>query len=339
MTDLDLTGEDVWEVVHGFDLPLILIELQDFTVVAATPALFREIGLSPSDVLHQPVFDLFDDADRASSKMALQAISTGLVDFYRSSRHLRPTSTGALELSAWVRALDFGERRLALAEFAIGHAPRNSPLVEHLGYSPPLMALGTTDADGIVLSVSDNVRAVLGIEPSGLIGRPLLRDEQERRLCRELDRSDSGDLTASISLKFHDNVSGKDGVRCIITSLAESTSRWFMLISGPDPATAPKLERAAQLEHRLWRIASEVQASGIFDSLGSFPDAQRFPQLNSLTTRQWEVLSRLLRGERVASIASALYVSPSTVRNSLSEIFKIFGVHSQAELIELLRQS
>jgi DNA-binding NarL/FixJ family response regulator len=125
-------------------------------------------------------------------------------------------------------------------------------------------------------------------------------------------------------------------VRCIVTCLAESTSRVFLLLSGPDPTTASKLDRVAQLEHRLWRIASEVQASGIFDSLGSFPDAERFPQLNSLTTRQWEVLSRLLRGERVPAIAKALFVSPSTIRNNLSEIFRIFDVHSQSELLNLL---
>jgi EAL domain-containing protein (putative c-di-GMP-specific phosphodiesterase class I) len=47
-----------------------------------------------------------------------------------------------LEVSAWVRALDFGERRLALAEYSTSLTPGDSPLVEHLGYSPLLMALG-----------------------------------------------------------------------------------------------------------------------------------------------------------------------------------------------------
>lgn len=200
------------------------------------------------------------------------------------------------------------------------------------------MALGTTDANGTILSVSDTVRAIVGIEPAQLVGTALLNSDEQRRLCLQIDQSaDEEHFTASISLHLRDRVSGQESVRCIITSLAESTSRWFMLVSGPDPATAPKLDRTAQLEHRLWRIASEVQASGIFDSLGSLPDAQRFPQLNSLSTRQWEVLRRLLRGERVPSIAASLYVSQSTVRNNLSDIFRVFGVHSQAELLERLR--
>ncbi len=337
--DLDLAGQDVWEVCQRLDLPLALVELEHATVIGATPALFRELNLAPSTVLHHPVFELFEDPDRESAQLALRAITNGLVDFYRSRRRLR-TATGApLEASVWVRALDFGERRFALAEYSASPEPRDSPLVEHLGYTPPLMALGTTDARGVVLSVSNTVRDIVGVAPATLIGKPLLTSEEERRLCRQLDRAhDNGEATASISLDLRIHLAGREGLRCIITSLADTTSRWFILISGPDPATAPKLERAAQLEHRLWRIASEVQASGIFDSLGSFPDAQRFPQLNSLSTRQWEVLSRLLRGERVPTIASALFVSPSTVRNNLSEIFRIFHVHSQAELLELLNE-
>ena len=110
----------------------------------------------------------------------------------------------------------------------------------------------------------------------------------------------------------------------------------FFAVSGSDEVIDRQPSRVAQLEKRLWRIASEVQASGIFDTMSTMPDLARFPQLSALSTRQWEVLSRLLRGERVPSIAEALFVSQSTVRNNLSTIFEKFGVHSQAELISLL---
>lgn len=62
------------------------------------------------------------------------------------------------------------------------------------------------------------------------------------------------------------------------------------------------------------------------------------PQLGQLTTRQWEILRRLSRGERVPTIANALFVSQSTVRNHLATIFQKFGVHSQAELLEVVRE-
>jgi DNA-binding CsgD family transcriptional regulator len=44
-----------------------------------------------------------------------------------------------------------------------------------------------------------------------------------------------------------------------------------------------------------------------------------------------------LRGKRVATIARMMFISQSTVRNHLSAIFERFGVHSQAELLALLR--
>jgi DNA-binding NarL/FixJ family response regulator len=49
------------------------------------------------------------------------------------------------------------------------------------------------------------------------------------------------------------------------------------------------------------------------------------------------VLSRLLDGERVPAIAASLYVSQSTVRNHLSSIYAKLGVHSQVDLVRLIR--
>lgn len=73
------------------------------------------------------------------------------------------------------------------------------------------------------------------------------------------------------------------------------------------------------------------------DSLAVLPRLASGRELTDLTTRQWEILSRLAEGQRVPTIADELYISPSTVRNHLAVIFRKFGVHSQAELMERLR--
>ncbi|MBI5088776.1 MAG: EAL domain-containing protein, partial [Actinobacteria bacterium] len=67
------------------------------------------------------------------------------------------------------------------------------------------------------------------------------------------------------------------------------------------------------------------------------PAIDLMAESEKLSTRQLEVLRRLLAGERVPGIARALYLSQSTVRNHLSVIFQRLGVHSQEELIQLLR--
>lgn len=98
----------------------------------------------------------------------------------------------------------------------------------------------------------------------------------------------------------------------------------------------------ALVELAAHRLASKgigalvVSADG--QRLEVIPATSEVPELSELTSRQWEILSRLLRGERVATIAAALYVSRSTVRNHLGAIYRKFGVHSQLELLDRLRR-
>jgi DNA-binding NarL/FixJ family response regulator len=92
------------------------------------------------------------------------------------------------------------------------------------------------------------------------------------------------------------------------------------------------------MERRLRRIASELRAAGVMDDIDDLPTFDEFPQLTSLSSRQWQVLVRLLRGERVPTIARDLFLSPRTVRNYLAAIFERFDVHSQGELIALLKR-
>lgn len=92
-----------------------------------------------------------------------------------------------------------------------------------------------------------------------------------------------------------------------------------------------------RLEEHLLRIAAEVRSAGLLpppEEPSSFDPADR---LSGMSRRQSEIVHRLLLGERVPQIARAMRLSPSTVRNHLSTVFRKFGVHSQIELIAVLR--
>ncbi len=60
------------------------------------------------------------------------------------------------------------------------------------------------------------------------------------------------------------------------------------------------------------------------------------PALETLTTREREVLDLLLLGARVAQAADALGISANTVRNHLKAIYRKLGVASRIELMRLL---
>lgn len=57
-----------------------------------------------------------------------------------------------------------------------------------------------------------------------------------------------------------------------------------------------------------------------------------------LSTREQQVLERLVAGERAPEIAKSLYLSPHTVRNHLKAIFQKLDVHSQVELVSKARR-
>ena len=103
-------------------------------------------------------------------------------------------------------------------------------------------------------------------------------------------------------------------------------------LSGP----GRDLDRVEELELLLRRIGAEVRSAVMEDTMEPAIDMNEIAELGGLTTRQWEVLHRLLSGKRVAVIASELYISRSTVRNHLSTIYQRFGVHTQTELVVLL---
>ena len=67
-------------------------------------------------------------------------------------------------------------------------------------------------------------------------------------------------------------------------------------------------------------------------------DLQKLVTQYGLTRREGETLRLFMTDQRVENIAPTLAVSPSTVRTHLTSIFRKLGVHSQAELIQHIKQ-
>jgi DNA-binding CsgD family transcriptional regulator len=98
--------------------------------------------------------------------------------------------------------------------------------------------------------------------------------------------------------------------------------------------------------HPVWALVTMSEVDGdqrfslrLGDGLGA--GAARTPawpeDMLELTIREAEVVSRLLTGQRVATIAREMFLSPRTIRNHLTAVFRKADVHSQDQLIQLLR--
>lgn len=97
------------------------------------------------------------------------------------------------------------------------------------------------------------------------------------------------------------------------------------------------VDRQRRLEESLKRIAQELARMGVGGESTLAVAPASLPELERLSRRERQVLDLLLEGHRVVSIAEQLCVSEHTVRNHLKSIFKKLGVHSQAELVGLVR--
>lgn len=335
---MSATDEKMWELVRARELPLLLTRLSDFTVQAATEAALDQVDMTPETVIGSSIFDLMDDEERSRAREALQALADGTIDFYRTYRPLSHERTRQPGVYVWSHAIDFGPRRFALSEIRATRKPTESPLVENLGYEPPVFAIGLMDHSGIVTSVSDDVGDVVGTGPETLIGHALLPQEQYELWAR-FHSGPPPHAGCSMSLLYPSPSALPTGVslQCLLMCLAGSESFCFILLPNPTPPSRADAGRVAELEKHLRRIAQEVRASGVIEAARTIPDPARFPQLRSLSAREWDVLNRLLGGERVPTIAKEMYLSQSAVRNHLSELFRKFGVHSQPELLALLR--
>jgi PAS domain S-box-containing protein len=202
------------------------------------------------------------------------------------------------------------------------------------------VVVGACDVELRITSVSSDVKVLLGRRPDGLIGMPFVdwvHPDDVAAVLLAVGRC----LADGVSVGAAVRVQHADGeylpMRLVVSPLHGRTGARFGFVLTSDRPEATKGGRAGELEQRLWRIALEVQAAGMLDELHSLPDPARLAQEYELSSRQWEVLARISRGERVPSIAKAMYVNQSTVRNHLSAIFRKFGVHSQTELLDHIR--
>jgi PAS domain S-box-containing protein len=166
----------------------------------------------------------------------------------------------------------------------------------------------------------------------------LVHPDDAAAIVRAFEKSVNDDAEVTLLGRFAQRDGTWRPLRLVIRPIGADTTRFGFMLTPVGASPLPDdAERIAELEQRLQRIAEEVQAAGILEGFGQMPKLAQIAGLNSLTARQWAIVSRLLRGQRVPAIAQSMYLSQSTVRNHLAMVFRKVGVHSQAELLRLLR--
>lgn len=332
--------DELGRAVNACDFPLVVRDGQGIIRLANSQA--AQLTGLPIDRLVGRPLEIFVE-DRDFSRQLSANLGAGKVQAAQTNPDFVSPAGVVTPVWAYTRALVVGGVRLgvtlAVPKAEVGRLGRD-PLRPWRELLP--VAVGMADQSLRVQQVSTDIRDVLGKAPDQLLGRNLVSlvhpDDREPLEEAALDLSQ-----APVSLpdvRFDDGHGGWAGTCLLLSEVSiagEETSGVLFALVGSVDQPAPQGDRAAQLEMHLRRIALEVRAAGVLDNIGSAEPVHHHPQLAALSTRQWEILSRIMNGQRVPAIAAELFLSPSTVRNHLVTIFRMFGVHSQSELVELLR--
>jgi len=314
-----------------------LVRLDDLAIEAITVAGRAQLGLPTAAIIGRSILDIVAPVERDHARAAMQAIQSGAIDFYRAERARLVTNAGG---TVWARKLWLGGEAYVLAAWFGVDRDRDRPIRAAAGQLFGLtLAVGIADRDGVVASVSVDETHAPRLRPEALIGRRLYGPDQERGMLsirREAGLTRTGSSVA-FSIDIPEAAAAGYELVCVLAALAGTDDRLFLVLGMPTQAGG----REAELESHLWRIAAEVESSGILLRVGRDPvlGLARSEAAAGLSPRQWDILRRLVNGDRVPTIAAELFLSPSTVRGHLSAIFDRFDVHSQAELLARLRDT
>ena len=223
----------------------------------------------------------------------------------------------------------------------------------------PLESLLAAMSDGVLITDENGHRTyensalsdLVGadpLEPTGTDAPPRwLPESQQERYSKYIAQARQGKITHDIvSLDWKVETSTGQHIGALIKLIPMRSNgigpvplMWLIV---PDRVVmdvpAGSTTRQVQLEESLRRIASELGRVGMIPSGGgSLATRASLPELDRFSPRETEVLEQLLARHRVTSIAKELEVSEHTVRNHLKSMFRKLGVHSQAELVGLVR--
>lgn len=332
------TSRDLERALTACDFPLVVWTSTDGIIRLANHLAAELLGLSLQSLTGRQIYEFLLPADAV--RAGVHAVSSGAIDSLRAKRRIaRP---GGLETPVWVwtRVVDFDGNRggvtLVVPYADAGRLGRDK--------SEPWrdlfpVAVGTADSKWRILSISSEIQELLGRSSpdcTGLALMGLVHPEDLPKL-RPHHWQEDGTPMSRCRVRFAHADDYWVEVCLLATRRLADLGFVFALVGAPAAPLPSPLDRTAELELRLRHIAAEVRAARVLDDFSALPAPSDFPPLRELTTRQWEILSRLLQGQRVPTIANELFLTPSTVRNHLASIFRRFGVHSQPELLALLQ--
>lgn len=328
-------SKELVSVVENSALPALLLRVPSEEIIAASEQAGRLLGVPVKKLVGRSAEDFAVDAP--SGGLAL--IAQGRVSGFQATRTLVGGADGKQRLQVWVRG--------DLSNVPVGYAM----VVLWPGGRAPWMYLpdrgeksletheivGTVDAHLLVDRVSDDVRR-LCTTPEQVIGSSFFQLFDITSAAEVLHAVATATSTGR-GLCLAVNICRDDEPamgELMLRPLVPAPSFSFVL-AVRDAETLPKLAVVPD-QNTFESLGRGLHALALADTLAQF-DAAGVKGAEKLTTREMDIVMRLMDGDRVPAIARDMYLSQSTIRNHLSSVFRKLGVSSQQQLIDLIRDA
>jgi DNA-binding CsgD family transcriptional regulator len=320
------------EIVSKSPLMALVVELPSERILAASESAIELLSRVAEPVVGRTVTEFMTDQTTGADLLL-----TGRVHGYQTTRTL-PTDNGDVDVQLWVRGVAGEGSPYAISVLWPGGGQCDTLLPDLEGEELPV-AVGSSDGELVVDRICHDVSALTQRPATETLGRSLLRLVEPADTAAlmfgvaETVRSGTG---TSVRVR----VSRADGeplwCHILLTPLVPPPALAFTIVPDRDEDEVPGAADAA--ERVLWRLGSGMEATAISRHLAG-AEAAGAGHLQRLTTRELDIVGRLMAGDRVPAIAGALFLSQSTVRNHLSAVFRKLKVNSQQELLDLLRDA
>jgi len=318
---------EILDIVSHSHSPVMVLQAPSFVITAASPGAHELLDPLAEPLVGRSLTDLLEGHPSG----AMPLLAAGRLAGYETLQVLKLTGQ---RRRLWISALpDIGLSQVVLAVL-LKEDVTQQVCVPWKGDDAPSAVIGSTDARLVVDRVSSEVYGSFGYRSEEIIGTSFLEfvvSDDIADVLLALARMSQRKEVVTLRV---DVVSADQVVltcQLVLLPLTPTPSCAFALLS--EGSEGPANARAvADLVKRLGRgIRGAITSQAAVSPLRSGVD------LGRLSGRELEIVTRLLAGDRVSSIAKQLFLSEGTIRNHLSSVFGKLGVRTQQELIELLR--
>lgn len=272
---------------------------------------------------------------------ALALFAAGRISGYGVDRSLARPDEADLHVSFWHKSFDHH----SASRFALVLITADPPAEAELAGRTPdtVPVIGTVSTSNLIEQISSGTVELFGEPPNRLLGLPVsdlfdAADGERWRAAVEAASAGEHAVTVVVRVRRTGNMltAAAEPVMCDVVLLPLRPGFTFILL----PVTRGASRQLDGGVRSLFSGLSQVAGLAHLDQQASAGlTEQDLPGFAELTPRERDMLTRLISGYRVSSIAEDLVLSPSTVRTHLASTFAKLGVANQGALLDAVRST